>query len=155
MLREPMQKITTKEPTEKQIEVALTVDGDIPIVQTDAGKIQQVLYNILSNAVKFTPENGNIHISASMLDDLNIRISITDTGPGIAPENQEKIFEKFRQIDGSITRDTAGTGLGLAICKELAEMLAGTISIDSELEKGCTFHLDIPITLPETTSDES
>lgn len=139
----------------KQIEVALTVDDDIPIVQTDAGKIQQILYNILSNAVKFTPENGNIYISASMPNDLSIRISITDTGPGIALENQEKIFEKFRQIDGSITRDTAGTGLGLAICKELAEMLAGVISIDSELEKGCTFHLDIPVTIPEVTTDES
>jgi signal transduction histidine kinase len=139
----------------KQIRVTLVVDDDIPIVQTDAGKVQQILYNILSNAVKFTPDEGIILISASMLDDLNVRISITDTGPGIAKENQEKIFEKFRQIDGSITRDTAGTGLGLAICKELTEMLAGNISIESELEKGCTFHLDLPVILPEMATDDS
>jgi signal transduction histidine kinase len=140
---------------QKLIKVNLNIADDIPLVQTDSGKVQQVLYNLLSNAVKFTPEKGKITISADMLDDLNVRISISDTGPGIAEENQDKIFEKFRQIDGSITRDGTGTGLGLAICRELAEMLAGTISLESKPDDGCTFHFDIPISLPEKTTDEN
>jgi signal transduction histidine kinase len=139
----------------KLIKVNLNVDDDIPLVQTDSGKVQQVLYNLLSNAVKFTPEKGKIEISAGVIDDLSVRISISDTGPGIAEDNQEKIFEKFRQIDGSITRDGAGTGLGLAICKELTEMLAGTISLESKPGDGCTFHLDIPLSLTEKTPDEN
>jgi signal transduction histidine kinase len=140
---------------QKLIRVYLRVDDDIPLVRTDSGKVQQVLYNLLSNAVKFTPEKGKIEISAGLLDDLSVRISISDTGPGIAEENQEKIFEKFRQIDGSITRDGAGTGLGLAICRELTEMLAGTLSLESQPDDGCTFHLDIPLSLPEKPTDEN
>jgi signal transduction histidine kinase len=140
---------------QKLIRVNLSIDDDIPLVQTDSGKVQQVLYNLLSNAVKFTPEEGKITISAGLLDDLNVRISISDTGPGIARDNQEKIFEKFRQIDGSITRDGAGTGLGLAICRELTEMLAGTLSLESKPDDGCTFHLDIPLSMPEKPTDEN
>ena len=140
---------------QKLIKVNLNVADDIPLVQTDSGKVQQVLYNLLSNAVKFTPEEGKIEISAGVLDDVSVRISISDTGPGIADDNQEKIFEKFRQIDGSITRDGAGTGLGLAICKELTEMLAGTISLDSQPGDGCTFHLDIPLSLTEKNDNEN
>ncbi len=74
-------------------------------------------------------------------------MSVTDTGPGIAEENYDKVFEKFRQVDGSITRQGDGSGLGLAICKELAELLAGEISIESTLGDGSTFHLDIPLVL--------
>jgi signal transduction histidine kinase len=130
------------------IKVKLTVAEDIPIIRTDAGKVQQILYNILSNAVKFTPENGKVEIKARMLDDVTVRVSVTDSGPGIAEENQAHIFEKFRQLDGSITRNTSGTGLGLAISQELSDLLAGTLSVESKLEKGATFHLDIPVNLP-------
>jgi Amt family ammonium transporter len=89
------------------------------------GKVQQILYNLLSNAVKFTPEEGRIEINASMPDHLTVRVAITDTGPGIAEKDREKIFEKFRQGDGSITRTQQGTGLGLAISTELAKLLSG------------------------------
>ncbi|MBW8017724.1 MAG: HAMP domain-containing histidine kinase [Planctomycetes bacterium] len=133
---------------ESMIKVKLTVAEDIPIIQTDAGKVQQILYNILSNAIKFTPENGKVEINAKMLDDVTVRVSVSDSGPGIAEENQAHIFEKFRQLDGSITRNTSGTGLGLAISKELSDLLAGTLSVESKLEKGATFHLDIPVNLP-------
>jgi two-component system sensor histidine kinase BarA len=138
---------------ESMIKVKLTVAEDIPIVQTDTGKVQQILYNILSNAIKFTPENGKVEINAKMLDDVTVRISVTDSGPGIAEENQAHIFEKFRQLDGSITRNTSGTGLGLAISKELSDLLAGTLSVESKLEKGATFHLDIPVNLPESSKE--
>ena len=132
---------------EKMIKIRLAIDEDIPLVQTDSGKVQQILYNLLSNAVKFTPQRGRVEIAAKMLDDKTVRISVIDTGPGINGQDQEKIFEKFRQVDGSITRPGTGTGLGLAICKELATLLAGNISLESEPGTGSTFHLDIPVLL--------
>ena len=140
---------------EKMIKMRLAIDEDIPLVQTDSGKVQQILYNLLSNAVKFTPERGKVEIAAGMLDEKTVRISVIDTGPGISRQDQEKIFEKFRQIDGSITRPGTGTGLGLAICKELATLLAGSISLESESGTGSTFHLDIPVSLANGDSDNS
>jgi signal transduction histidine kinase len=79
-----------------------------------------------------------------------VRIAVTDTGCGIAEADKEKIFEKFRQVDGSITRGTTGSGLGLAISKELAAMLAGSIGMESETGRGSTFWLDIPVTLAKS-----
>lgn len=131
----------------KKIKVKLTVDDNIPILSTDAGKVQQILYNFLSNSVKFTPETGRIEIRASMQGEQTVRIAVSDTGCGIAEADRGKIFEKFRQVDGSITRETTGSGLGLAISKELAAMLAGSVGVESEVGRGSTFWLDIPITL--------
>ncbi|MGI6270814.1 MAG: sensor histidine kinase [Anaerohalosphaeraceae bacterium] len=133
---------------EKQIQMTLNTAPNIPLVQTDYGKVQQILYNLVSNAIKFTPIGGRVGVRVYMPDDVTVRISVTDTGPGIAPENREKIFEKFRQIDGSLTRQGGGTGLGLAICSELANLLAGSITLESEVGKGSTFSLDIPVKLP-------
>jgi len=131
----------------KKIKVKLTTENKIPELMTDAGKVQQILYNFLSNAVKFTAERGRIEIRANMLDDQTVQIAVADTGCGIAEPDREKIFEKFRQADGSITRESTGSGLGLAISKELATMLAGTIGMESEPDKGSTFWLDIPVTI--------
>ncbi|MBN1786854.1 MAG: HAMP domain-containing histidine kinase [Sedimentisphaerales bacterium] len=132
--------------TEKEkIKVRLTVDENIPIIKTDAGKVQQILYNLLNNAVKFTPEKGKIEIKAFLPDPQTVRISITDTGPGIAEADKEKIFEKFRQADGSLTRDQSGTGLGLAISTELAKLLSGKIDLESKPGKGANFWLDLPV----------
>jgi two-component system sensor histidine kinase BarA len=131
----------------KKVKVKLMVDSDIPILSTDAGKVQQILYNFLSNAVKFTPPRGRIEIRAKMADEKTVRIAVSDTGCGIAEADREKIFEKFRQADGSITRVSTGTGLGLTISTELAAMLAGSIGMESELDKGSTFWLDIPVTI--------
>lgn len=132
---------------QKKIKVKLTVDEKIPLLMTDAGKVRQVLYNLVSNAVKFTPERGKIGIKALLLDEKTVRISVSDTGCGIADCDREKIFEKFQQADGSITRKSTGSGLGLAISKELASMLAGDIGMESEVDKGSTFWLDIPVML--------
>jgi two-component system sensor histidine kinase BarA len=138
---------------EKKIKVKLLTDDNIPDLLTDAGKVQQILYNFLSNAVKFTPQRGRIEIRASLLPDENtVRIAVTDTGCGIAEADREKIFEKFRQTDGSITRQTTGSGLGLTISRELAAMLAGSIGLESELNRGSTFWLDIPVTLMKEES---
>jgi len=132
----------------KKIKVKLITEDNIPPLTTDAGKVQQILNNFLSNAVKFTPQRGRIEIRASLLPDENtVRIEVADTGCGIAEADREKIFEKFRQTDGSITRESTGSGLGLTISRELAAMLAGSIALESELDKGSTFWLDIPVTL--------
>ena len=138
---------------EKGLTVDLDVAEAIPVIQTDVGKVQQILYNLLSNAAKFTPEGGRIVVSASMADDLTVRISVSDTGAGIAEDDLDKIFEKFRQLDGSITRQGDGTGLGLAISKELAELLAGTITVTSKVGEGSVFSLDIPVSLADTNTD--
>ena len=135
----------------ERIKVKLVVNKKIPVLMTDSGKVSQVLHNFLSNAVKFTPRGGRIEICAQMKDEKTVRISVSDTGCGIADSDKEKIFEKFRQADGSITRESSGSGLGLAICTELAAMLAGTIGMESEQGKGSTFWLDIPVTIPAST----
>jgi len=140
---------------QKKIKVKLQIDPDLPPLVTDTGKVQQILYNFLSNAVKFTPPQGRIEIQAGPSplpretgsQPRFVRIAVTDTGCGIAEADKKKIFEKFRQVDGSITRETTGSGLGLAISTELAVMLAGSIGMESEPGKGSTFWLDIPITL--------
>jgi len=138
----------------KKIKVKVLLDSGIPPLMTDAGKVQQILYNFLSNAVKFTPQRGRVEIQAQVADEKTVRIAVVDTGCGIAEPDKEKIFEKFRQADGSITRQSTGSGLGLAISKELAAMLAGSIGMESEPGKGSTFWLDIPITLTKN-NDQS
>ncbi|MHC4636267.1 MAG: HAMP domain-containing sensor histidine kinase [Planctomycetota bacterium] len=120
----------------KKIKARVIVPGDMPELMTDGGKVLQILCNFLSNAVKFTPPKGRIDVTASMLDEKHVRIAVRDTGCGIADSDREKIFEKFRQADGSLTRRSTGTGLGLAISRELATMLAGSIGIESELDVG-------------------
>ncbi len=133
--------------SKKRIRVKLSISKDVPLLMTDAGKVEQILYNFLSNAVKFTPKRGGVEITASMTDERHVRIAVSDTGCGIAETDREKIFEKFRQVDGSITRQTTGSGLGLTISKELAAMLAGSIGMESEPDKGSTFWLEIPVTI--------
>ncbi|MGD0573708.1 MAG: ATP-binding protein [Sedimentisphaerales bacterium] len=132
---------------EKNIKVELEVQRDIPTLVTDAGKIQQILENYMSNAVKFTPPHGKITLSVVVLDDKTIRFSVTDTGCGIAEADKEKLFQKFGQLGNPLTRESGGTGLGLAISKELADMLAGQVGFESQLDKGSTFWLDIPPSL--------
>jgi signal transduction histidine kinase len=137
---------------EKNLAIALEAQQGIPAFVTDAGKIQQILENYTSNAVKFTPEGGTITLSAVMLDDKTIRFSVTDTGCGIAEQDRDKIFQKFGQLGSPLTRQTSGTGLGLAISKELADLLASQVGFESRLEKGSTFWLDIPLTLAKDQS---
>jgi signal transduction histidine kinase len=122
-----------------------TVTPDVPIIQTDPAKLQQVLYNFLSNAIKFSPMDGKVELVARKEGPEHIRISVTDHGPGIDPAQHEVIFEKFRQIDGSATRQHSGTGLGLAISKELISLLGGTIGIQSTPGHGATFWIVLPL----------
>ena len=129
---------------EKRQKLTVLIDPEIPgFVMGDDQRLAQVITNLLSNAVKFTPERGNIDIKASMLreDDkgLRIHISVTDTGIGISPEQQKKLFSSFTQADASTSRKFGGTGLGLAISKSIVEAMDGRIWVESEVGKGSKF----------------
>lgn len=139
---------------QKKIKLKLTTENNIPPVVTDAGKVRQILYNFMNNAIKFTPSKGRVEIKASMRNEDTIRLSVTDTGRGIAEADKAKIFDKFRQVDGSITRETPGSGLGLAICRELSTLISASIGVDSTLGQGSTFWLNLPKTIKkiETSS---
>lgn len=132
--------------SEKMIDVAFTKDGSIPTIRSDRNKMKQILLNLLSNAVKFTPKGGSVRIGARNKDG-SVELRVTDTGIGITRENLDKIFDEFRQLDGSTTREYGGTGLGLAITRRLAELLGGETIVESELGKGSTFTINIPATL--------
>jgi signal transduction histidine kinase len=133
---------------EKQhVTIEHSVAADVPILLTDGPKLQQVLYNFLSNAIKFSPPQQRVVLRAQMDGPEKVRLSVTDAGPGIDPEHQQLIFEKFRQIDGSVTRQHGGTGLGLAISKELVGLLQGSIGVISEPGYGATFWVNLPLNI--------
>jgi signal transduction histidine kinase len=143
--------ITVMRPQSESKRIALTVrvEPELPTIDTDAGKVQQILYNFLSNAIKFSPEGSTVTVFAgrSVRGDGSpgIRIGVIDEGPGIPEDMQDTIFEKFRQVDASHTRQHSGTGLGLAICRELAEILGATVALVSKPGKGATFSLELPM----------
>jgi signal transduction histidine kinase len=130
---------------QKNVTIVPQVMSGVPIIETDPAKVQQVLYNLLSNAIKFSPANDRIDLIAVTEGSENVKIIVKDHGPGVEPEKQEVIFEKFRQIDGSVTREHSGTGLGLSISKELTVLLGGAIGVDSILGQGATFWILLPL----------
>jgi signal transduction histidine kinase len=137
----------------KQLSIVTNVARDVPILRTDPAKLQQVLYNFLSNAIKFSPTGGQIDLAAERVDDEHVRIGVTDQGVGIEPDKQQIIFEKFRQIDGSVTREHGGTGLGLAISKELTALLGGSIGVRSTPGQGATFWVVLPVRIEAGAQD--
>jgi len=128
---------------EKDLKFTLNVIDDLPKIETDEAKLHQVLQNIISNAVKFT-EKGQVDISTK-LDDGNVIVKVKDSGIGIPEDALSHIFDEFRQVDGSSSRQYEGTGLGLAIANKLIKVLGGDIQVKSELDKGSTFTITIPI----------
>lgn len=126
------------------ISLHVEVDSRLGEVVGDERKIKQVLLNLLSNAVKFTPEGGRINLKAGLRDE-SVEISVIDTGIGIAPEDQETIFEEFRQVGGDYARKHEGTGLGLTLTKKFVEMHGGRISVESEVGRGSTFTFTLPV----------
>jgi signal transduction histidine kinase len=127
----------------KSIAIAAEVAPDLPLGWGDERRLMQVLLNFASNAVKFT-DKGSVQIAARGRDGA-IEFAVTDTGPGIDPKDQARIFEEFQQADNSITREKGGTGLGLAISKRIVEMHGGTISVESRLGHGATFRAVVPV----------
>ena len=111
--------------------------------------MKQIVVNLLSNALKFTHQGGiDIAVQHDPVQ-ATVSIAVSDTGIGIAPENHERIFEDFRQVDDSPSRQYGGTGLGLAICRRLATSLGGRIALRSNLGQGSTFTLTIPVEAPQ------
>ena len=139
---------------EKQQTLVLNVAEDLPCMWGDRSRIVQVLMNLVSNAYKYTPPEGQIAISADLAQnswDLEgapqvIHLAVEDTGYGISEENQQKIFQKFFRSDDQKVRDAPGTGLGLSITRTLVEMQGGRIWFESSYRVGTTFHFTIPIT---------
>ncbi|MCR9101831.1 MAG: ATP-binding protein [bacterium] len=111
----------------------------------DAEKLRQVLYNLLSNALKFTPEFGEVVVAVSVLQNAHLEVTVKDTGKGIPEDHLDKIFNRFYQLDDSATRRTGGTGIGLALVKELVELMEGHISVESKVGRGTAFSVRLPI----------
>jgi signal transduction histidine kinase len=128
--------------TKDGVRVALAADSEVDVVEGDERRIKQVIFNLLSNAVKFTPAGGAVDVSAAQVDG-EVRVSVADTGPGLALEDHERIFEEFQQTEAGVEQ-REGTGLGLALSKRLVELHGGRIWVDSEIGKGSTFVFTLP-----------
>jgi signal transduction histidine kinase len=132
-----------------KLTVTSRLSDEPPLMISDRQKVKQVIVNLLSNALKFTHQGG-IEIGVDYEPSSQVAtIAVTDTGIGIAPEHHDKIFEDFRQVDDSPSRQYGGTGLGLAICRRLATALGGRITLQSRLGEGSTFTLTIPAEAPQ------
>jgi signal transduction histidine kinase len=137
------------EPIIKRSHLTVTsrMRGTLPLLRSDRQKVKQIVLNLLSNALKFTPA-GSVTISATYdVRSRTVAVAVRDTGVGIPPEDQHKVFEDFRQLDSSPARGYGGTGLGLSICRRLSQMLGGTIELTSEAGRGSTFTLRLPARL--------
>jgi PAS domain S-box-containing protein len=127
-----------------KLDVTSRVGKSVPMLRTDRPKVKQILMNLISNALKFTPR-GSVTVSVEFVKRRGeTRIAVADTGIGIAEKDQETVFQDFRQVDNSPTRQYGGTGLGLAICRRLATVLGGDIRLVSKVERGSTFTLILP-----------
>jgi len=129
------------------IDLRHAVDDRLGAIRADERKVKQVLLNLLSNAIKFTPEGGRVEVRAAAAGDA-VEVSVTDTGVGIAPEDQAAVFEEFRQV-GAAEKKAEGTGLGLALSRKFVELHGGRIWVESEPGRGSTFTFALPVTPPE------
>ena len=142
-----LQMMTKRLIRERPIQFGINMESTIDTIESDAQKLQQILIQLLTNALKFT-ERGRIDLTIQVINeggDDFVKIAVADTGIGIKREDQEVIFEDFRQLDGSSTRQYGGTGLGLGLSKKLAAALGGTIQVSSEVGVGSVFSLVLPV----------
>src|SRR5262249_33072222 len=131
----------------KNIDLYVHYDPNLPTLHQDAGKVRQILTNLLTNAIKFTPEGGRVNLRAATDGDF-IVFTVADTGVGIPPDDQERVFEKFRQAGRStLTREHEGTGLGLSIVREICGLLGGEVTLKSDLGRGSIFTVRLPARL--------
>jgi len=144
--------IVAGQAAEKGLALESRVEGELPAaICADSARLRQVLLNLLTNAIKFTARGGvTVSAAYSPSDGGLLRFEVTDTGPGIPPELSHRLFQRFSQIDGSITREYGGTGLGLAICKGLVELMGGEIGLESQVGQGSTFWFTLPAAPADT-----
>ena len=131
----------------KRLQIAVHLDPDFDEVTLDRNRFKQVLYNLFSNAVKFTDEGGSVEVSATRMNEHRFRLIVADTGIGIKPENLKRLFKEFEQIDPGRRRGQ-GTGLGLALSRRIVQLQSGTIDVQSEFGKGTQFTVVLPLALP-------
>jgi signal transduction histidine kinase len=132
--------------TEKQISLSLDIQGKLPAVMANPVAVSQIMDNLLSNALKFTPEGGEVAVKAGLEPSgKKVWVSVADTGIGIPEEAHERIFERFFQLDGGVTRHYGGVGLGLAVCKEIIEAHGERIQVESTPGQGSTFTFTLPV----------
>jgi CheY-like chemotaxis protein len=137
--------------TSPSVELIFEVPSELPELYTDEAKVTQILRNLISNALKFT-ERGDVTVSARLeADGRMIAFSVRDTGIGIAPADQERIFEEFSQVETGLQRKVKGTGLGLPLSRSLAHLIGGSLSVESVPGQGSIFTLSIPVTLGDPT----
>ena len=145
-LREALERgvvMVRERATKNEVLLSLELAADVDLVDGDERRVQQVVFNLVSNAVKFTPRGGSV-VVASAREDGEVLVSVTDTGPGIAADDQERIFEEFQQT-GVGVQQREGTGLGLALSRRLVELHGGHIWVDSEVGRGSTFAFTLPM----------
>ena len=135
---------------EKQIKLLLKKGDNVPIIKANRDLLRQVFLNLLNNAIKFTDKNGKVSISVGGIKD-SVKISVKDNGCGIPDEEMARLFDKFYQVDSSMTRKHGGTGLGLPIVKHIINLHKGTIKVNSERNKGTEFIFTLPITRKKKT----
>jgi signal transduction histidine kinase len=127
----------------KGLSLTANVAAGLPMGHGDARRLSQVLLNLVGNALKFT-DQGGVEIGARRAGE-DFQLSVTDTGPGIAPADQKRIFDEFQQVDNTSTRKKGGTGLGLSISRKIVQLHGGHVDVDSEVGKGSTFTVVIPV----------
>ncbi|MCA0969841.1 PAS domain-containing protein [Halobacillus litoralis] len=140
--------IVEQQANQKDIKLIVDLKGDA-MVQGDSSRLKQVFMNLLTNAVNYTPEEGNVSIKLKEFNEF-IRVSVSDNGVGIPEEEISRIFERFYRVDKARSRNSGGTGLGLAIVKHIVEGHEGRIHVESEIDKGTTFHVEIPKEFTQT-----
>jgi signal transduction histidine kinase len=142
---EAVQSTTRSLAAKKAINLWVQNDEEIGSIPMDAARIRQVLLNLVGNAIKFTPESGEVWVRASA-ENGTARVEVGDTGPGIPDQERERIFLEFHQVEnGQDTNKPEGTGLGLALAKRFVEMHGGKIWVESEMGKGSRFYFTLPI----------
>ncbi len=134
--------------TEKHT-LIVDVQGDIPKIMADPDKVDQILTNLVNNAIKYSPEGGEIRVKISMDDENTVHFVVSDQGLGIPPEHIDKVFDRFHRIDTADTRKAGGTGIGLYLVKHLVEAHGGKIWVESEVGKGSDFHFTLPVNPPK------
>ncbi|TGK01797.1 response regulator [Leptospira langatensis] len=139
--------------SEKQIHIECDLIASNPSLSMDRYLFERILFNLLSNALKFTPKEGNIFVRLSWEKGF-LKLSVKDSGIGIAENDLGKLFQKFQQVEGSSTRKYGGTGLGLAMVKEFSELLGGQVSVESTLGVGSTFTIEVPAELIESSPND-
>jgi protein-histidine pros-kinase len=136
----------------KRIALVVSIAPEIDTVTLDIQRFRQVLYNLLSNALKFTEESGEVEVRVEREGPHYFRLSVRDTGIGIGASDLGRLFIEFEQLDSGLSRRFGGTGLGLALTRSIVALQGGTVSVDSEVGKGSTFTVVLPRELGETAS---